>query len=246
MAQREGIGFLNKRVFYGLGVLIALVVAVGAYFMIADKNAERAASATGEVNAAGEANAAAGVDSSVPLKQAPVIAPDELFLGDAAAKLTVVEYFSLGCPHCQHFHADILPQFKSEFIDTGKVRLVFRDFPLDQPSLAAAMIARCLPGQGYFAMVDTLFAQQGTWHTQNAQGALTNIAKGAGMDQTKLDACLNDKALRDRIVSGIQEAQAKFEVDSTPTFIVGDRKLAGISGYDDFKATIEAQLAKQP
>ena len=236
----QGIGRLNKRVLYGLGILIALVIAVGAYFMIAANNAERAASATDQAASAG------GNDQSAEVKEAPVVAPDELFLGAASAKLTVVEYFSLGCPHCAKFHSDILPQFKAEYLDTGKVRLVLRDFPLDQPSLAAAMIARCLPGEGYFAMVDTMFQQQQTWHTQSAQAALTSIAKGAGMDQAKLDACLGDAPLRDRIVNRIQEAQLKYQVDSTPTFVIGYRKLAGIGSYADFKATIESQLAKQP
>jgi protein-disulfide isomerase len=231
---------LDKRILYGLGILVALVIAVGAYFMIAAQNAERTASA------AGQASAAAGVDNSTALKEAPVVAPEELFLGKSDAKLTVVEYFSLGCPHCARFHADILPQFKGEYLDTGKVRLVLRDFPLDQPSLAGAMIARCLPGDGYFAMVDTLFRQQETWHSQNAQAALTAIAKGAGMDQAKFDACLADAASRDRIVGWIQEGQAKYEINSTPTFLVGGRKLAGIGAYADFKATIEAELARQP
>jgi protein-disulfide isomerase len=231
-------GKLNRRVLYALGVLVVAAIAIGVYFMVAARNAERA------VSAASEASVAQGVDNSTALKETPVIGEQERFLGDAAAKLTIVEYFSLGCPHCARFHKEILPQFKAEYLDTGKARLVFRDFPLDQPALAAAMIARCLPGEGYFAMVETLFEQQSTWHSQNAQAALTSIAKGAGLDQAKFDACLGDKTTRDAIVAGIQEAQLKFEVESTPTFVVGNRKLAGIGSYADFKATIEAQLAK--
>ncbi len=231
---------MNKRVLFGLGVAVALVIAIGAYFLIAAKNAERASIG------ATQTKAAAGTDDSTPLKEAPQIAADEMFLGDANAKLAIVEYFSLGCPHCASFHKEILPQLKSEYIDTGKVRLVFRDFPFDQPALAAAMLTRCVPSMAYFAMVDTLFQQQDAWHIQNGQAVLTGIAKGAGLDQARVDACFNDTALRERMVIGIQEAKAKYEIQSTPSFLIGERKVSGTGAYADFRATIEAQLAKLP
>lgn len=240
---------MNKGVLYVLAALVVVVLAIGGYFYMAEREpaataATTADPATGAVEAG--TTPATGKDSSVALKEVPVVAADETFIGKADAPVTIVEYFSLGCPHCATFHESLLPQLKKDYIDTGKVRLVLRDFPLDGPSLGAAMMTRCMKSNdAYFGLVDVLFGAQAKWHAQNAGPELANIAKGAGMDQAALDACLKDEALRTRIVGGVQEAQAKFEINSTPTFLINDRKLGGVGSYEDFKATVEAALAKK-
>jgi protein-disulfide isomerase len=156
--------------------------------------------------------------------------------------VTIVEYFSLGCPHCRHFHEDILPKLKTEYIDPGKVRLVFRDFPLDGVAYQAAMLTHCMNDLAYFPMVDTLFAQQDTWHVQNGTEQIKTIAKSAGLDDAAFDAC--NQTIKDQIKAGQDEAVNTLKIDSTPTFFINDRVLKGVAEYDAFKATVDGALAR--
>lgn len=219
---------MNKGVLVGLAVLVLIAVGAGGWFYVSGKQIT-----------------AAYPDGTEKIAERPVVAPDEKFIGKADAPVTIVEYFSLGCPHCKRFHEAILPKLKAEYIDTGKARLVFRDFPLDGIAFAAAALSRCVPGEGYFAMVDTLFVQQDVWHVQNGVDEVASIAKSAGLDQAAFDACIKDKDRNGKIVAGQKEAVDKFKIDSTPTFLINDRKLAGVGEYEPFKQTIDAALAAQ-
>jgi protein-disulfide isomerase len=222
---------MNRAVLVGL--IVAIVVAVGAGGWIYYKGQGIGASLPN-----------AELDASEPAPEVPVVAEGDKVLGKAEAPVTIVEYFSLGCPHCRNFHETILPKLKTEYIDTGKARLVFRDFPLDGVSLAAATLTRCVNDLAYFAMVDTLFQQQDTWHVQDGIGQVASIAKGAGMDEAAFNACIADPARKDAVVASRQEAETKFKVNSTPTFFINDRVLAGVSEYEAFKATIDGALAR--
>lgn len=219
---------MNKGVLVGLAVLVLVAIGAGGWFYISGKQI------TG-----------AYPDSTEKIAERPVVAADEKFIGQADAPVTIVEYLSLGCPHCKRFHEDILPQLKTEYIDTGKARLVFRDFPLDGVAFAAAALTHCVPGDGYFAMVDTLFAQQDAWHIQNGVDQVAGIAKSAGLDQAAFDACIKDKDRNGKILAMQKEGVDKFKVDSTPTFLINDRKLSGVGEYAPFKQTIDAALAAQ-
>lgn len=222
---------MNKSVLVGL--LVAIVIAVGAGGWIYYSGQGIGASAPNSE-----------LDASEPAPAAPEVKEGEKVLGAADAPVTIVEYFSLGCIHCKKFHETVLPKLKTEYIDTGKVRLVFRDFPLDGVSLAAATLTRCVSDLAYFAMVDTLFAQQDSWHVQNGLGQVANIAKNAGMDQAAFDACIADPARKDAVVASRSEGETTFKVDSTPTFFINDRVLKGVSEYEAFKATIDGALAR--
>jgi protein-disulfide isomerase len=222
---------MNRAVLVGL--IVAIVVAVGAGGWIYYKGQGIGASLPN-----------AELDASQPAPEVPVVAEGDKVLGKADAPVTIVEYFSLGCPHCRNFHETVLPKLKTEYIDTGKARLVFRDFPLDGVSLAAATLTRCVNDLAYFAMVDTLFQQQDTWHVQDGIGQVASIAKGAGMDEAAFNACIADPARKDAVVASRQEAETKFKVNSTPTFFINDRVLAGVSEYEAFKATIDGALAR--
>lgn len=230
---------MNKSILYGLVVLVAVAIGVGGWFAY---SGSKIGAAPESATTAAAATDTAATDTAAG--EVPVVGADEMVLGKADAPVTIVEYFSLGCPHCKHFHEDILPQLKTEYIDTGKVRLVFRDFPLDGIALAAAQLTRCVPPMAYFAMVDTLFKQQNDWHIQEGVPVIANIAKGAGMDQAAFDACLANKELREKIVAGTKEGADKFKVDATPTFLINGTKQGGVGEYAKFKEAVEAALAK--
>ena len=220
---------MNKSVLVGLIVAIVIAVGVGGYIYYSGQG-------IGATTVPG--------DVSEPAAAVPTVAPDEKFIGKADAPVTIVEYFSLGCPHCKDFHEKILPQLKTEYIDTGKARLVYRDFPLDGLSFAAAGLTRCVNDLAYFAMVDTLFKEQETWHVQNGAGQIAMIARSAGMDQAAFDACIKDEARNAKILAIQKEGADTYKVEATPTFFINDRKLSGVGEYAPFKATIENALAR--
>jgi protein-disulfide isomerase len=171
------------------------------------------------------------------------LAPDDRILGVAEAPVTVVEYASLTCPHCAAFHSQTLPNLKSSYIDTGKVRLVFRDFPLDRVALKASLLARCAPGDRYFAMLDVLFRSQDTWsRAVDPALALSQIGRTAGLDQAKIDSCLNDEAATDKLIAEIQAAQDQFKINSTPTLIINGTKYAGALSFEQMEAVLRDLL----
>lgn len=172
-------------------------------------------------------------------------ATKEMAVGKADAPLTIVEYASLGCPHCAHFHHDVLPSLTKDYIETGKVRLVFHDFPLGTPALAAAMIARCSGPERYFGFVDMFFRTQKQWGTaDNPLDALTRVARFGGMAEADVKACLNNQALLDHLQKTKKQAFEERGVDATPYFFVGTEKVSGGLPYDEFKAIVERNLAK--
>jgi protein-disulfide isomerase len=120
---------------------------------------------------------------------------DDRLLGNPDAPITIVEYASLTCPHCAHFANDVLPELKKKWIDTGKVKLVLRDYPLDEPALRAAMIARCAPPDKFYAYIDTFFALQQRWVTNDWRDALARLVKLGGMSKDEFDNCLKNTDL---------------------------------------------------
>jgi protein-disulfide isomerase len=155
------------------------------------------------------------------------VAPKDRVLGQADAPITIVEYASMTCPHCAHFENEVLPELKKKWIDTGKVKLVMRPFPLDQVALRAEMLARCLPPQRYYPMVETLFKTQEKWAVQDWRPALERIARLAGVSNKEFDACLANKALEDEIVQSRLTAATQLDVNATPTIFVNGKKFEG-------------------
>jgi protein-disulfide isomerase len=167
----------------------------------------------------------------------------EKFYGEAEAPVTVYEYFSLGCPHCKQFHENTLPQIKKDYVETGKVKFVLRDFPLGTPALAAAMIARC-SGDRYKGMVDMFFNAQGQWaQSQQPLEELKRVARFAGMSGDDVDACLREKPILNGINEMAKNGQNEFGVNSTPSFVVDGKVHAGAMPYEEFKKILDAQLA---
>jgi protein-disulfide isomerase len=191
--------------------------------------------------------AAALLVAAVPklaLAEASPAVPD-MTMGDANAPVTVVEYAMFTCPHCAEFYKDVFPKLKAEYIDTGKVRLVFREVYFNRPSLWAAMIARCAPADRYFGVADVLFSTQMDWAAQTDEqamlGKLYAIGRQAGLSDKEMDACMQDRALAEALVAAYQKNSAADKIDATPTFIVNGTKVDNLP-WDQFKAKIDAAL----
>lgn len=185
--------------------------------------------------------------SEVPVEELmkPVGLPD-LAVGPADAKVTVVEYASMTCGHCAHFTKDVWPEFKKKYVDTGKVRYIFREFPLDNLAAAASMLARCAGGDKAFPLIEVMFEKQQEWAfgEGNPVPRLFEIAKQAGFTQESFDKCLTDQKLLDDITAGRTRASDVFGVQATPTFYINGKKLDGGPTLDKFDAMIEPLLAK--
>lgn len=167
----------------------------------------------------------------------------ERVMGDPAAPVTMIEYASLTCGHCAHFNKTILPELVKKYISTGKVKLIYRDFPLNALALKAAQVAQCMPEERYFPFVKTLFENMDAWTSNpDPEAALKQYARLAGLPGERAEACLNDKALQDALVKRRMEAEKQFKVMATPTFII-DYGKETISGAGDF-AAFDAVLAK--
>jgi protein-disulfide isomerase len=165
--------------------------------------------------------------------------PDDRILGNKDAPITIVEYASLTCPHCAHFATEVEPKIKEKWIDTGKVKLVLRDYPLDEPALRAAMVARCAPPARFYAFIDTLFANQQQWAlAKDYKAALARLALLGGMSKTQFDDCLADKAGEDKVLQSRLTATKQLGVSSTPTFFIGGVKFEGDPSVEGFDAAL--------
>ncbi len=167
--------------------------------------------------------------AAFPARAAPLTLEEamaERSLGQPNAKLVVYEYASLTCPHCAKFHLEVLPEVKKKYIDTGKLRWVYRDYPLDGRAAVAAMAARCAPKERYFPFLDALFRGQEKWaRAPDVHAALAPTARLAGLSQADYDACVKNEALLKAIAKVAEEATAQFQVNSTPSFVAGGKKI---------------------
>ena len=174
----------------------------------------------------------------------PVSLPD-MALGPATASVTITEYASMTCPHCAAFNETVFPKIKSEYIDTGKVRYVFREFPLDIKAAAGSMLSRCIAKDDsgkYFAVIDMLFKQQNDWVMKNTTETLIRIGKQAGLSQQGVEDCLKDQSLLDKIAADQKYAAEILKVDSTPTFFVNGEKIKGETSFEEFDKKIKSLL----
>jgi protein-disulfide isomerase len=181
--------------------------------------------------------------AAVPAQAVAAPNPDDKVLGAADAPVTIIEYASLTCPHCATFHSETLPQIKSKYIDTGKVKLVYRDFPFDELGLRAAMTAHCLEPDSYFGFLDVLFRSQDKWSRSNDPiAALKQLARLAGMQDADFDACQKNEAVADRVLQGRIDGQNTHDVRATPTFIINDQKISGAQSFEKMSEIIEPLL----
>lgn len=168
----------------------------------------------------------------------------ELAAGPADAKVTIVEYASMTCGHCKTFHTTVYPALKTKYVDTNKVRFIFREFPLDPRAFAASMLARCAGGDKTLPMVSALFETQADWAfvKENPTPKLFEVAKQAGFTQDTFDKCLTDQALLDKLTASRTRASDVFGVSSTPTFFINGRRLTDAPNIEGFDKALEPLL----
>ncbi|MBL4748761.1 MAG: DsbA family protein [Magnetovibrio sp.] len=171
-------------------------------------------------------------------------ATGEMSIGRADAPITLDEYASLTCGHCARFHKDTLPEIKKKYVDTGKVRIVFHDFPLDGLAVGAVMIARCSGPDRFADFTDMLFQTQANWRdSKNPLNALIALARFYGLGGQDVNACLKNKDLLNFVQRNRDNASSAHAITSTPTFIVDGKKIEGAQPFDVFKTALDAALA---
>lgn len=169
----------------------------------------------------------------------------DMVLGDPAAKVEVIEYASFTCPHCARFHTDVFPQLKADYIETGKVRFVYREVFFDRPGLWAAMVARCGGAERYFGIADLIYKGQANWVRGNTPAEvadnLRRIGRTAGLSAEELEACLTDADLARGLVARYERQSAEHGINSTPSFVIDGTKYGNMS-FNDFAAIIDKRL----
>ena len=167
--------------------------------------------------------------------------PEKSF-GPADAKVTVIEYASVTCHHCMNFHTETWPKLKEKYVDTGKIRFIMREFPLDTLATAGFMLARCAGDDRWYPMLDLLYRSQEAWaHAKNPADELVNVVKQAGMTKDGFEACLGDQ----KLLEGINKTRTRWSelgLSSTPTFFINGQKHAGALTVEQFDKILEPLL----
>jgi protein-disulfide isomerase len=189
-------------------------------------------------------------DETVNSHPIPGVPLDDMAEGSVDAPVTVIEFASMTCPHCAHFQKDTYPLLKRDFIDTGKIRFIFREFPLDSYAVDASILARCTGAENYFKVLGKLFAEQPQWmpapgpvsetSRKATQGRLVNYGEDYGVDEKKYAACLANKPLKDQLANRMDEARNRYQVNGTPAIVVNGKLTASPSYADVAQAIKEA------
>ena len=184
-------------------------------------------------------------NATAALAAKPVALPD-MALGSAKAPITIIEYASMSCPHCAAFEQNVFPMLRSKYIDSGKVRYVFREFPLDIKAASASVLARCIANgdaEKFFGAVDTIFKQQEALMTQTKE-TLLSIGKEAGLDDKSIESCVGDQSAMDKLSADETFAAKELKVDATPTFFINGKMVKGAMSFEEFEARLKPLLKK--
>jgi protein-disulfide isomerase len=183
-------------------------------------------------------------------KYTVAVASDDRAMGNPKAPMQIVEYAAPTCPHCAHFNETMFPALKKDYIDTGKAFYIFRVFPLSQVDVAAESMARCLPADNYFQFIDLLFRNQSKWDPDGYQipdvhAALVDQGKVAGMSADQVDQCINNADANKRATDVGQDAETKYGIQGTPSFIVNGEIAPPFESFDDVKKYLDQKLAQK-
>jgi protein-disulfide isomerase len=188
----------------------------------------------------------ASAQSAVAAQVARPVSLPDIAIGSAKARVTIIEYASMSCPHCAAFGENVFPMLRSRYIDTGKVRFVFREFPLDITAAASSMLARCIgkdDPEKYLAVVATLFKQLDRLMAQT-KDTLMLVGKLNGLSEQELESCEKDQTLLDKLAADQRYALQTLKVVSTPTFFVNGQKLQGAMSFEELEAIIKPMLKR--
>ena len=175
------------------------------------------------------------------------ITENDFTIGDENAPITIIEYASMSCSHCADFHNNTLPDLKTEYIDTGKVRMVFRDYPFNYPALLGSMMLRCIPEDVKYDYMNALYQLQATWVTRDpkvSKKELYKIMQSGGMTKDEFDACYGNLDNENLILEGVMAAQKDFNVKSTPTFVINGNLVEGNKNIKEFRQIIDKILSE--
>lgn len=225
-----------KNILVGLAVLAVIaVIGAAAYEQLGKPKIPG-----GPVLSSTSSGSTAAPPAASSIAAATQVRPGDMVMGNPDAKVTIVEYASLTCPHCAAFHAISLPVLKENYIDKGTVKLAYRDFPLDGLALRAAMLPHCAGPMRYFGLLGTLFARQQQWATaQDPLLALAAIARQAGMSEDDFKTCLADKAVEKTVLDSALEADKSLGVNATPTIFINGTKYAGGLTPEQLKSIVD-------
>jgi len=174
------------------------------------------------------------------------ITEDDFIIGNDNAHITIIEYASMSCNHCADFHNNTLPTLKKEYIDTGKVKYVFRDFPFNYPALLGSMVMRCIPSEVRYDYMNALYLLQNKWVVREnnvTRQELYKIMQSGGMSKENFDACLSDQDLENVILKGVMDAQSEINIQSTPSFLINGNLVEGNKPIKVFRQILDKILS---
>ena len=173
----------------------------------------------------------------------PKALSDLVILGTDNAPVKIKVFSSLTCPHCANFHIKIVPEIKKNYVESGKVQLIFIDFPLDQAAFNASKLLHCVDQKKQITFLDTVYENQDEWtagsNINEINNNLKKIVQILGINSTQFDKCLNDEAISDKILNGRIDGHQKYSINSTPTIIINEKKLEGSASFKNIKKKIE-------
>ena len=175
------------------------------------------------------------------------ITEKDFVIGNEDAKITIIEYASLSCSHCADFHVNTLETLKKEYIDTGKVKMVFRDYPFNYPALLGSMVLKCIPENYRYDYMNALFKLQTDWVNKKNKKTIQELYKimqSGGMTKDEYDACIYNTELENEILKGVMEAQNQFNIKSTPSFIIDGKLIEGNKSIKEFRQIIDKILSQ--
>ena len=175
------------------------------------------------------------------------ISDSDFVIGSKDAPITMIEYASLSCGHCANFHTDSLPVLKKEYVDTGKLKIVFRDFPFNYPALLGSMMLRCIPSDVRYDYMNALFMLQNNWvnrENKKTKQELFKIMQSGGMTKDEFDICYKNKDIENEILLGVMNAQNEFNIKSTPSFLINGKLIEGNKSIKEFKKIIDKILSE--